>query len=403
MRYKWFILSCFYFIFYSCGNENKVISLEKKQEIEELDSLVYFDINFVGDIMQHIVQVNAARVDQDIYNYEPCFRFVKGILSADDLTVGNLELTLNGLGPFSGFPFFKSPDTLAWFLKEAGFDLILTANNHSNDNGYFGISHTLEVLEKFKIKSTGTFRDSSERLRSYPLLLSLQKKKQSLQLAILNCTFSTNGIPTTKPAIVNGIDTNQILLDVKAAQDKGAEFIIMCIHWGNEYALTPSGEQRKIARWLIDHGIDLIVGAHPHVIQNIEIDSVELNAKKKTVPVFYSLGNFVSNQQDEHTNFGLIAGVRIFKNQQNSQVGVHDLNYIPVFRYIRKHLKKSYHVLPISATLSDTVLVQQLSVEDYQKIKSGYDALIKRIGNQVSEKKFNFSDHTKKIRRDFNP
>jgi len=67
MRYKWFILSCFYFIFYSCGNENKVISLEKKQEIEELDSLVYFDINFVGDIMQHIVQVNAARVDKDIY------------------------------------------------------------------------------------------------------------------------------------------------------------------------------------------------------------------------------------------------------------------------------------------------------------------------------------------------
>ncbi|MFN9956360.1 MAG: CapA family protein, partial [bacterium] len=131
-----------------------------------------------------------------------------------DLAIGNLEFTLPGKPPYSGYPQFRSPDSVAIALKEAGFDLLVTANNHSNDAGKTGVEHPIHTVRKLGVHQTGTFLDSLDQSQNYPLLI----QHGNFKLAFLNYTYGTNGIPTKAPVIVNLIDEKQIALDMQKAR-----------------------------------------------------------------------------------------------------------------------------------------------------------------------------------------
>jgi poly-gamma-glutamate capsule biosynthesis protein CapA/YwtB (metallophosphatase superfamily) len=164
---------------------------------------------FAGDIMGHGSQITSARIGtSQQYDYNPCFQFIKPYLRSVDLAIGNLELTLAG-PPYSGYPQFGSPDALAYTLKDAGFDILVTANNHSVDRGQKGIERTIAVLDTLSILHTGTFTEDISRMNDYPLFFN----KNGISFSLLNYTFSTNGIPVPKPTIVNMIDTTQIRKD----------------------------------------------------------------------------------------------------------------------------------------------------------------------------------------------
>ena len=329
------------------------------------DSLHRMKLIFVGDIMQHDDQIRSAvgdpalmrSTDQSLFDYEPVFRYVAPLLRQADLAVGNLELTLSAKGKYRGYPMFRAPDALAYALKEAGFDVLSTCNNHSNDGYSYGLRHTIEVLDSLGIAHTGTFVDTAAYDSLYPLLVEKEVDGTVFRLAFLSYTFSTNGIPTPKSYVVNDLDADQILLDVAKAKALNPDVIIALMHWGREYKLLPHRKERGLTRLLWEAGVDVVIGGHPHVIQPIEVDTVYNpdSTAFKTRLVTYSLGNFVSNQFRPNTDWGLMFELELVKNnQQQTSIGTH--HYLPVWRYIHGRYDSTltvgydwqYTILPVS-------------------------------------------------------
>ena len=222
----------------------------------------------------------------------PCFRFIKPLMEQADLAIGNLEVTLNDKKKYTGYPRFRSPDALGYYLKEAGFDFLVTANNHSNDNDLHGVIHTLDTLDGLGFIHTGTFRNVEERAATYPLIVEKEADGTTFKLAFLNYTYGTNGIPTTAPAVVNLIEEEQILKDIEVAKQANPDMIIAVMHWGSEYKLDENSRQQKATKLLWENGVDLVIGAHPHVIEPIKTDTLYTkdSSRQREVLVAYSLG-----------------------------------------------------------------------------------------------------------------
>jgi len=239
--------------------------------------------------MQHMPQIEAAQRGTNQFDYDPAFTYIAPYLQQSDITLGNLELTLGGR-PYRGYPCFSAPDTLLYSLKRAGFTALTTANNHTCDRKTAGIKRTIEQLEAANMPFTGTFRNTEERDSLTPRII----EKNGLRMALLAYTYGTNGIPFAPPVIVNLIDTVQMLSDLQKAK-KMADFVVVAVHWGIEYQDTPSGEQRKVADFLLRNGATLIIGNHPHVIQPLRLVYDTEGILRQLC--IYSMGNFISAQQ----------------------------------------------------------------------------------------------------------
>jgi poly-gamma-glutamate synthesis protein (capsule biosynthesis protein) len=287
--------------------------------------------------MVHQTQINSAKTS-DGYSFDDCFTYISSRLSAADITIANLEVTLAG-APYSGYPQFSAPDALAEALQRAGVDVLLTANNHSCDKGKIGVERTLQVLDSLNLLHTGTYYDSLHRRRATPLLLT----KNNFEIALLNYTYGTNGLPIPHPTVVNLIDTVQMLADIEQAKTLQPDIIAVTLHWGDEYKLSPNRAQRNLADFLARNGVRLIIGAHPHVLQPIEALYVA-DSTVETV-VAYSLGNFISNMRAENTDIGALVNIRLVKH--NDSVIIDHVGYTYVWTYKPQiDGKRHFYALP---------------------------------------------------------
>ncbi|MDR1198653.1 MAG: CapA family protein [Prevotellaceae bacterium] len=295
---------------------------------------------FIGDVMQHMPQINAARMPDGMYSYDSCFSLVAGEIGYADFKVANLELTLAG-APYSGYPCFSAPDAIAEALKKAGINLLSTANNHSCDRGSKGIERTLDVIDRLGMYHAGTYRNISEKTFSYPQIVDIK----GFRMAFLSYTYGTNGLPAVYPNIVNLIDTAEMANDIKLAKNYTPDMIICLIHWGLEYQLKHNNEQKALAEFMISHGINLIIGSHPHVVQPMETQTD--TAGNISSAIVYSLGNAVSNQNYEHTDIGAIAHVAIIKNDTAAKII--DCRYSLILRHrpVEKG-KTNFYIIPAS-------------------------------------------------------
>jgi poly-gamma-glutamate synthesis protein (capsule biosynthesis protein) len=333
---------------------------------------------FVGDIMGHIPQIQAAYNPQTKeYNYDRCFRYVRKYIEPADLAIANLEVPVAGR-PYSGYPGFSSPDALLDGLKKAGFDILLTANNHVIDRGSAGLERTIRQIENRGMLHAGSYIDKSQRDSIYPLCIDVK----GIKIAFLNYTYGTNADFIPRHNIVNYIDSQQIAIDLRKAESLGADIKIAVMHWGTEYELQSNEIQQKLAHFLVKQGVNLVVGAHPHVVQNAELfyykDSV-------AVPVFYSLGNFLSNQRKPNTNGGIL--LRIDINPVTKALNT--ASYLPVYVY-RGVLDGvyQYHLLPFTDFIqnpsgfdigrSDSVLLTEFGRETQSRLSN-----IKLIDNSA--------------------
>ena len=256
---------------------------------------------FGGDVMQHMPQVEAARCGER-FDYRPVFAALAPRMRAADLTVVNLETTLTRRGRYTGYPLFRSPVALADALRDAGVDVAVLANNHCCDGGAEGIRTTVAELDRCGILHTGVFADSADYKKNNPLYLN----RCGMRLAIVNYTYGTNGMPVPAGTIVNLIDTVRMAADLAEARASGVDFIVACLHWGNEYERRENAGQRSLAAFLRRNGVGVVVGSHPHVVQPWRADSSHV--------VLYSLGNLVSNQRRRYTDGGLVAAVEAVRH-----------------------------------------------------------------------------------------
>lgn len=268
---------------------------------------------FVGDAMQHQAQLDRAKElgEAGSYDYSECFDLIAPAVQAADYAVVNLEVPLGGgKGGYTGFPCFSAPDAFAVALKEAGFDLFLTANNHTLDRGDAGLRRTLHVLDSLQVDHTGTFHDKAERAKLVPLI----REVNGIKIAFLNYTYGTNGLEPKEGAEVALLDKKAIAGAMQAARQAGAELVVVMPHWGVEYVLGENANQRDLAQFMIDEGADLIIGSHPHVIQPMKV--VHSDKHDKDVLVVYSLGNFISNMKTGDTRGGAMVSAVVQRDAE---------------------------------------------------------------------------------------
>lgn len=329
-------------------------------------------IRFLGDVMMHGKQIENAHRGGSGYDFSSYFKLLKDRLSEADLTVANMEFALGG-EPYSGYPAFSAPDGIASYAAECGIDIFLAANNHIYDKGRSGAERTLEIYrelhESHGIMFAGLASDQTEEERNNPLMTAVK----GIRLAFINMTYATNGGRRSGWPKVNYMDDKEdVLMAIEAAQSKHADVIIALPHWGNEYELRHSAEQEKTAEWLADKGVDLIIGAHPHVVQ----DSTSIkNAKDgRRTPTVYSLGNAVSNMSAKNTQLELMATVRIVRDADGQ---VRQLPMELTFLWCSRPggYNDSYTVIPVEEYLDKAHLWtgewdHSNMVSTYERVKS---------------------------------
>lgn len=253
----------------------------------------------VGDIMAHLPQVDAARVRYEHYDFGPHFEGVGGLFAEADYVVGNLETTLSPRPPYGGYPTFATPEELAHDMRRSGFDCVTIANNHSADRGVGGLLSTVAALDNAGIDYVGARAERYAVGRTEPLVCYVG----DFDVALLAYTYGANG-PVPAGVELNLLDTTTMRRHIESVRQR-VDCVVALVHWGVEYALRPNGEQRRLAEWMRGAGVDVVVGSHPHVAQPYEVWH---DAEGRSVGgVFYSLGNFISNQNSPYTDWGLAA------------------------------------------------------------------------------------------------
>jgi len=341
-----FLFSC---NFLSCNYESKTQeTAETEIPEQEEENPVRYNLTLIaaGDNLFHETIIRTYKQD-DIYNFSPIYTEIKSLTEKADLAFINQETVMAGESfGYSGYPTFNTPQSLAQTLADTGFDIVNQANNHTMDMGRAGLHATLDLWDTIQgVKVIGA-RKAGE--NHYIIT------KNNITLGFLSYTYGLNGfaVPASEPNLVSLINRNKIMEEVKNLRPL-CDFLIVSVHWGEEYFLEPDPFQKNLASFFAEQNVDLIIGHHPHVLQPV----VSLNRPdgKKTL-CFYSLGNFVSNQREKErvlgammvvtfsredndffiSNSGLIPVVCHFEN------GFTNTKVYPLYAYTQELLEKHY-------------------------------------------------------------
>ncbi|SOC43856.1 poly-gamma-glutamate synthesis protein (capsule biosynthesis protein) [Salinicoccus kekensis] len=312
-------------------------------------------ISTVGDIMVHDEQYWGAYVEEtDSYDFKPWFEHVKPYLEEADLAIGNFETTVAGEDRgYTGYPLFNTPDEIVEDVKYAGFDALVTSNNHSLDMGAQGVERTVQMLEEADLDVVGTYDGAPEERH-------VIREVDGIRVAMLAFTEMLNGMegPYTDEEVYNMIDViseENLTEAIDAAKADDPDIILTYMHWGPEYVEEPSDYQKEYAQFLADQGVDLIIGSHPHVIQRAEyLESADGESESFVV---YSLGNFISNQRletigpdFEPNEDGVILNFDIEKDHESGETVVADVHYTPTWVYRHSDTNDTpfdYEILPV--------------------------------------------------------
>ena len=356
----------------TANNEVKVIEAEKLPPRS-------FTLTGLGDAMCHNTQYKDAYVN-GTYDFNYVFENVKDVMSKDDLTIGNLETTFAGpeVG-YSGYPTFNTPDAMGEALKNAGVDVLSTANNHCLDKGFKGLSRTLDVLDQLGIDHAGTSRTPEEQAKV------LIKDVNGIKVAILSFTYGTNGInpPSDKGYCVNYIDKNFIKGRIDAAKSEGAEIVIACMHWGIEYQTKPSAEQIDMADFLFKSGADIILGNHAHVIEPFEKREVTMDdGTVKQCFVVYAMGNLVANQNQVNTRNSIMMHMKVTIDSDKKTI-LDDISYTPIYIYKNPNVGiKQFKLLKIDSEIAnyEAGAANKVSTSLYNTLKEERGRITKILG-----------------------
>jgi len=318
---------------------------EQKEEVQEVVKNPDITVNIAatGDIMFHPSQIEGAYdASTGTYDFTNSFKEVKGIFQNADLAIANFEGTTAGdeTYAYQGYPLFNAPDEALEAIKGAGFDVLSTANNHCLDTRKAGVIRTVEQINKLGMDNIGTYAKKPE-------TRVLIKNVKGIKIAFMSYTEMVNGLeahmdPADLDAMVNIIDETKMKEDIAYAKEQKVDLIVFYLHWGIEYSRTQSEFQEKTAEMLLNEGVDIILGSHPHVIQPAE--SIEINGERKFVA--YSMGNFLSNQRVEtlvpygmseeeakYTEDGVIINIEVEKKGETGEVSIKDIKYMPLWVY----------------------------------------------------------------------
>ena len=265
------------------------------------------------------------------YDFTDQFTYLKDFIEDSDIAIGNYETTTNPNLPYAGFPRFNAPAAYLRDLKDTGFDIVSTANNHSMDTELEGVLSTMDSAKKAGLDYVGSFKDKTERI--------LYKEVKGIKFAFLAYTYGCNGrenlvIPREEVENLAYLsDEEQIKKDIKRAKASGADFIVVYPHWGIEYQSMPNETQTRLGRNMIEWGADLVIGNHPHVVEPVEL--YEAKDGREGL-IAYALGNFISYQNYENNNdirveHSLALEIDLEKDLTSGNKKISDVTFHPIW------------------------------------------------------------------------
>lgn len=380
-------------------NDYKNLVKTSKQEIEtekqeELDSSnnvqenqkeetdTTFTLTAIGDVMCHNTQyMDAYDSNTGTYDFSYVFDNISSYTKTADICIGNLETSFAGEDRgYSNYPTFNSPDSLADSLKRIGVDVLSTAGNHALDMGFSGLSRTIDVLDKADISHLGTYKTQEDQDKV------LIKYVKGVKIAFINYTYGTNGIsvPSDKKFCINLIDKDLIKKHIETAKNQNADIIVACMHWGTEYQTKQNSEQKELADFLFQNGVNVIIGNHPHVIQPMEKRTVTLeDGSTRDGFVAYALGNFICDQNAVNTRDSIILNLKITKHTDGS-ITIDNYDYVPIYMYkdssVSKHKMK---ILDINKTIYNYEhnLDDSINEKIYNLMKTELDRITKILND----------------------
>ena len=345
----------------------------------------HISMSVIGDIMCHNSQYTDAYVaSSDTYDFSYVFEDIKQYIEPADIAIGNIETTFAGKERgYSNYPTFNSPEQLATNLKDLGIDVLCTANNHSLDKGYSGLTSTLKFLDDAGISHMGTY-DSAESQNEI-----LIKDVNGIKIAFLAYTYGTNGIPVPKnnPYCINLIDKDLILKHLELAKEQEPDLICVNMHWGLEYKTKQNSEQEELADFLFTNGVDIILGSHPHVLQPMEKKTITLeDGSTKDCFVIYSLGNFISGQNQDNTRNSVILNIECTKSGETSKTTIDSVSYVPIYMYKSSSGKtKRYKVLDIEKSIEnyENGTDKSIGQKTYSTLKTELNKIKTTMGENI--------------------
>lgn len=375
-----------YNIFNTPKNKESTINNNKldinKEDISNL-SLV-----MVGDALIHDDIYNDAKTSNG-YDFTKMLEQVKNIISKYDLAYYNQETILGGseIG-LSSYPSFNSPYEVGDAFIDAGFNLVSLATNHTLDRGEKAVINSRNYWNSKKsVLAVGSYTSNEEKNKEMILT------RNDITYTMLNYTYGTNGIkvPNGKEYLVNiwpvngnnpDTDTNYqnyketVKQEITSIRDK-VDLLMVAMHWGVEYQLSPNAYQKDMANFLAELGVNIVIGTHPHVIQPIEWIDDTL--------VIYSLGNFISAHEvvNMDNRVGLMTSIEITKknSSNNIEISINNLENELLYTYYTSDYK-DFKVIPFS-NLTDEYL------SNYKNIGNKYVDIIKSIDNNIEVNAFN--------------
>ncbi len=312
-------------------SEEKALEKDIKQDNIEVDvQEVINEITFaaVGDNLIHGAVYYGARDNNGGYDFTRYYEHTNKITSTVDLAYVNQETPFAGTSyGIQSYPAFNGPVEILDGLNSAGFDWINLASNHTLDVGIAAIDYELEYAEKFpELTISGAFATKED--RDTPQVI----EKNGIKIGVLSYTYGLNGfvLPTGMEYKIGLIDYEIIEQEVKRLNEV-SDVQIVSLHWGVEYSFTASNEQKELASFLNELGVEVILGAHPHVIQPVE---TLVNENGEETLVIYSMGNFLSAQDVSSRMLGLMPTFTIEYNQTKDIVAIKDIVLYPTVTYI---------------------------------------------------------------------
>ena len=352
------------------------------------DSSTTISLVMVGDNLIHSsVYKHAKRLaGGNGYNFKPIIEYIKEKVQNYDLAYYNQETVLGGteLG-VSDYPTFNSPQEAGDAMLDAGFNLVSLATNHTMDRGEKAILSSIDYWKEHENEAlaVGTYSSKEERNKVQI------REKNGIKYALLSYTYGTNGIsvPKGKEYLVNVWPTDlslndpsrdkeyqaykeQVKKDIETVRNQ-VDVLMVAMHWGVEYTHEPTAYQKDSAKFLAENNVDIVIGAHPHVIQPVTWIGDTL--------VVYSLGNFVSAQmQDQNYNkmVGLMTSLNITKNVKNgkTEIKIDNVKNDLIFTYYNKASWSNFKVIPFSNENIGKYLPNYKNVyETYKKVVQKMD------------------------------
>lgn len=352
---------------------------DRSDESDEADGLPDAKVSIIaiGDDLLHLSLIESMAKDAGgHYDFHQIFSEVKEDIEKADIAVINQETILGGeeLG-LSGYPCFNSPQSAGDALVDTGFDVVLGASNHALDKGKQGVLNTVNFWKTKHPEITLLGLNDSEEMQNKINIV----EKNGIKFAMLNYTYGTNGIPMPKdmPYAVNMLDDKEkVLSDIKRAKEI-ADAVIVFPHWGTEYTYSSDAYQDEWTEFFYDNGVDIVIGGHTHSIQPLEWYSKDGGRK---MPVYYSLGNFVSGQKEWQTMLGSMAKLTV--ERKNGQIEVTAASAVPVVT----HYEIYWHRDPSIKTYKLCDYTDELAGRHYLRVsKKSLESLAKEVYGEYLE------------------